>query len=302
MIVVFGSIGVDLVTNVSHIPSPGETVLCEGYFMVPGAKGGNQALAAARAGSRVAFVASCGDDGFAPLAVSMLKEAGVDLSHLATVARPTAVALITVDAAAENAIVVASGANRLTTVRQLESVTLGKGDTLVLQNEIPPNETFAAVALARARGARSVLNVAPAGAVPEETLLALDVLIVNEHEAAVVAKAVGIVTDDPEEAVRQINARYGCATIVTLGPLGAVGWVDGIRRAVPALAVKPVDTTAAGDSFTGAFAAALDQGMGFTLALARGAAAGSLACTKPGAQPSIPAKSEIDAATSGFAA
>jgi ribokinase len=300
MIIVFGSIGVDLVTNVEHIPHPGETVLCEGYFVVPGSKGANQAVAAARAGSNVVHVASCGNDGFAPLAVSIMKEAGVDLTHVATVAKPTAVALITVDARAENAIVVASGANRSTTVAQLEHCPFGPGDTVVLQREIPDSETFAAVALAKARGARVVLNVAPAGAVPEQTLRALDVLVVNEHEALVVARAVGIESADPEDAVREIAARFGCATIVTLGAEGAVGWTDGVRRRAPALPVTPVDTTAAGDAFTGAFAAALDQGMGVTLALARGAAAGSLACTKAGAQPSIPTKAEIDEATAGF--
>jgi ribokinase len=302
MIIVFGSIGVDLVTNVEHIPHPGETVLCEGYFVVPGSKGANQAVAAARAGSGVVHVASCGDDGFAPLAVSIMKEAGVDLTHVATVARPTAVALITVDANAENAIVVASGANRSTTLAQLELCPFGPGDTLVLQREIPDRETFAAVALAKARGARVILNVAPAGSIPEETLRALDVLVVNEHEALVVARAVGIETADPEDAVREIAERFGCATIVTLGAEGAVGWTGGVRRKAPALPVTPVDTTAAGDAFTGAFAAALDQGMGFTMALARGAAAGSLACTKPGAQPSIPTKAEIDEATAGFVA
>ena len=302
MIIVFGSIGVDLVTNVEHIPHPGETVLCEGYFVVPGSKGANQAVAAARAGSNVMHVASCGNDGFATLALSIMKEAGVDLAHVATVAKPTAVALITVDQKAENAIVVASGANRATTLAQLERCAFGVGDTLVLQREIPDGETFAAVDLAKARGARIVLNVAPAGPIPEETLRALDVLVVNEHEALVVARAVGIGASDPEDAVREIAARFGCAAIVTLGADGAVGWTDGVRRVAPALHVTPVDTTAAGDAFTGAFAAALDQGMGFTMALARGAAAGSLACTKPGAQPSIPTKAEIDEATSGYVA
>lgn len=302
MIIVFGSIGVDLVTRVAHIPHPGETVLCEGYIVVPGSKGANQAVAAARAGSSVVHVASCGNDGFAPLAVSTMKEAGVDLTHIASIDRPTAVALITVDDKAENAIVVASGANRATTVAQLERVGFGAGDTVVLQREIPDEATFAAVALAKARGARTVLNVAPAGPIPVETLKALDILIVNEHEALVVARAAGIEVADPEAAAQTINARFGCSAIVTLGPQGAVGWVDGVRRSVPALAITPVDTTAAGDSFTGAFAAALDQGMGFTTALARGAAAGSLACTRMGAQPSIPTKAEIDAATAGFAA
>jgi ribokinase len=302
MIVVFGSLGVDLVTNVSHIPHPGETVLCQGYFIVPGGKGANQAVAAARAGSKTVLIGSRGNDGFADLALSVMREAGVDVATVRSVERPTAVALITVDEMGENAIVVASGANQLTEVAQLESFTLGKGDIVLLQREIRDSEIFAAVALAKARGARVILNVAPAGPIPGETLRLLDDLVVNEHEALVVAKAAGIDTTDPEEAARLIHERFGCAAIVTLGPDGVVGWIGGMRRAAPALKVTPVDTTAAGDSFTGAFAAALDQGLGFTLALARGAAAGSLACTKPGAQSSIPTRAEIDEATRDFAA
>ena len=147
MVVVFGSIGVDLVTRVDHIPRPGETVLCEGYVVVPGSKGANQAVAAARAGSRTIHVASCGDDGFAQLAMSIMKEVGIDLSHIATVPKQTGVALITVDTNGENAIVVASGANRLTRASQLERSPFGTKDTLLLQREIPDCETFAAVAL-----------------------------------------------------------------------------------------------------------------------------------------------------------
>lgn len=302
MIVVFGSLGVDLVTNVAHIPQPGETVLCEGYFIVPGAKGGNQAVAAARAGSKTRFIGSCGTDGFAEQATSIMRAAGVDLSALAHVDKPTAVALITVDVKGENAIVVASGANQSTTAAQLEAAGLGEGDIVLLQNEIPAEASFAAIAYARSRGARTVFNVAPAGPVPVETLRQLDYLVVNELEAIVVAKSAGIESSDPEDAVREISARFGCGAIVTLGPEGAVAWSDGVRRAVPALKVTPVDTTAAGDSFTGAFAAALDQGFGLTMALARGAAGGSLACTRPGSQPSIADKAEIDEALKGYSA
>jgi ribokinase len=302
MIVVFGSLGVDLVTNVSHIPHPGETVLCEGYFMVPGGKGANQAVSAARAGSRTAIIGSRGNDGFADLALSVMKEAGVDVSAVVPVDKPTCVALITVDEKAENAIVVASGANQSTRAEQLEGSGLAKGDIVLLQREIRDSENFAAIRIAKARGARVVFNVAPAGPLPEEMLRLIDDLVVNEHEALTVARAAGIETSDPEEAVRLLNQRYGCAGIVTLGADGVVGWTDGVRRSAPALKVTPVDTTAAGDSFTGAYAAALDQGMGFSLALARGAASGSLACTKPGAQSSIPLKAEIDAALKDYAA
>ena len=238
MIIVFGSIGVDLVTNVEHIPHPGETVLCEGYFIVPGSKGANQAVAAARAGSNVMHVASCGDDGFAPLAVSIMKAAGVDLTYVATIARPTAVALITVDEKAENAIVVASGANRATTVAQLERCPFGAGDTVVLQREIPDSETFAAVALAKERGARVVLNVAPAGAVPEETLAGAR--RARGQRARGAGRGAGGRASRPRIRKRPCArsvARFGCATIVTLGSEGAVGWTGGVRRKVPALAV-----------------------------------------------------------------
>lgn len=302
MIVVFGSLGVDLVTNVSHIPHPGETVLCEGYFMVPGGKGANQAVSAARAGSKTAIIGSRGNDGFADLALSIMREAGVDVSGVVPVHKPTCVALITVDEKAENAIVVASGANQSTRAEQLEKSGLGKGDIVLLQREIRDSENFAAIRIAKERGARVVFNVAPAGPVPEDMLRLIDDLVVNEYEALTVAKAAGIETSDPEEAVMLINQRYGCAGIVTLGAEGVVGWIDGVRRTAPALQVTPVDTTAAGDSFTGAYAAALDQGFGFSLALARGAASGSLACTKPGAQSSIPAKAEIDDALKDYAA
>jgi ribokinase len=150
------------------------------------------------------------------------------------------------------------------------------------------------VRFAKSRGATVIFNVAPAGAVPGEILGLLDVLLVNEHELAAVAEAVGIITPDLKEAARRISVEFGCSSIVTLGGEGAIGWHGGVFHEVPALSVTPVDTTAAGDSFTGAFAAALDQGMSFAVAMARGATAGSISCTRPGAQPSIPTKSEIE--------
>lgn len=294
MIVVFGSVAIDLVTNVDRLPKPGETVLCGGYVLVPGSKGGNQAVAAARAGAKVAHIGTCGKDEFATLAKSTLLSSGVDLSHHRTGNAPTCVCLITVDRKAENSIVVASGANMETTVDQLEECRFGAGDTVILQREIRDEETFAAVALAKQRGARVVLNVAPASPVPAEILKMLDILIVNEHEAAIVAEAAGIDSADLDVAARELNRIFGCATVVTLGPQGAIGWNAHERYAVEAPTVEAVDTTAAGDSFIGAFAAALDLGMSFAVALQRGVIAGSLCCTKAGAQPSIPYAKDID--------
>jgi ribokinase len=294
MIVVFGSVAVDLVANVPRIPRPGETVLCRGYAVLPGSKGANQAVAAARAGSRVVHVATCGNDAFATAATSVLRSSGVDLAHLRTIDGPTGVCLVAVDPNAENTVIAASGANLETRLEQLERCVFGAGDTLILQREIPDRETLEAVTLAKSRGARVVLNSAPAGPLPKATLTALDVLIVNEHEAMIVAEGAEFTPSDPEDAVRRISHDYGCAAIVTLGAQGAVAWRDGKRCEIAAPRIVPVDTTGAGDTFVGAFAAALDQGMAFAIAVRRGVAAGSLSCTRPGAQAGIPSSAEID--------
>jgi ribokinase len=239
-------------------------------------------------------VATCGNDAFAPAATSVLRSSGVDLTHLTTIDGPTGVCLVAVDPKAENTVIAASGANLATRLPQLERCSFGVGDTLILQREIPDQETFDAVTLAKSRGARVVLNSAPAGPVPTVTLAALDVLIVNEHEAMIVAEGVGMTPSDPVDAVRRISREYGCAAIVTLGEQGAVAWRKDERHEVPAPRIVPVDTTGAGDTFVGAFAAALDQRMAFAVAVRRGVAAGSLSCTRAGAQASIPSSAEID--------
>ncbi|MCP8938131.1 ribokinase [Alsobacter sp. SYSU M60028] len=301
MIVVFGSVNVDFVTRVARIPRPGETVLGPGYEVIPGGKGANQALAARRAGAEVALVGAVGRDPFADIALSLLAEDGVDLSRVARAAAPTGAAFISVDDAGENAIVVASGANAAVSAAQLDGLRLGARDTLLLQREVPEGEAAEAARRMREAGGRVILNAAPAGAIAPELLAALDILVVNEHEAAIVGAALGI-SGEPDAIAREIDARRGVATIVTLGAEGAIGWTGGVRRAAPSLPVTPVDTTAAGDTFCGAFAAGLDAGFGFTTALARAAAAGSLACTKAGAQPSIPRREAIDDAVAGFMA
>ncbi|WP_406856153.1 ribokinase [Alsobacter sp. KACC 23698] len=301
MIVTFGSINVDFVNRVERIPSPGETVLGPDYAVIPGGKGANQALAARRAGAEVALVGAVGQDPFAAIALSLLRRDGVDLSRAAAVDAPTGAAYIAVSAAGENAIVVAAGANARVVASQMDGLALGAGDTLLLQREVPEAEVVKAARAAKRAGARVILNAAPAGEVSRELLGALDVLVVNEHEVAIVAAGLGL-AGGPDDLARQIDADHGVATIVTLGGEGAVGWTGGVRRSAPALPVEVVDTTAAGDTFCGAFAAAMDQGLGFTTALARAAAAGSLACATAGAQPSIPMKAAIDAVAADFLA
>ena len=292
MIFVFGSINIDLVTRVPTIPAPGETVLGRSYALVPGGKGANQALAARRAGAEVALAGATGRDDFARAALALLGADGVDLTRVERVEAPTGAAFIAVDEKGENAIVVASGANLFARAAALDGAALGKGDTLLLQRETPESETLAAARLARTRGARVILNLAPAGAFAAEWLDVLDILVVNEHEAVAVGGALGL-AGDAEAVARALDAR-GVATVATLGAAGAVAWSGGARHAVAAPKVEVVDTTGAGDCFVGAFAAALDRGLPIGAALAQGVAAGALACTRAGAQPSLPRRGEIE--------
>lgn len=268
MITVFGSLNIDLVTRVEAIPRPGETVLGPSYAIIPGGKGANQALAARRAGAEVRLVGAVGDDGFADAALSLLLQEGVDCSLVRRVDAPTGAAFIAVDAAGENAIVVASGANALASATVLDALPVGPGDVLLLQREVPDAEALVAARWMHAAGGRVVLNAAPAGAVPADLLACLDTLIVNEHEAAVVGNALGL-AGSVDEIAAAIDARHRVTTIVTLGAEGVLGWTGGVRRTVPALPVRVVDTTAAGDAFCGAYAAALAAGLHFSTAIAR---------------------------------
>ncbi|PTM40182.1 ribokinase [Bosea sp. 124] len=295
MIVVFGSLNVDLVTQVERLPGAGETVMGPGYVLHPGGKGANQALAARRAGAEVVLLGAVGLDAFAGIALSLLEADGVDLSHVAQAEAPTGAAFIAVDAAGSNQIVVAAGANALARAEALAGLPLGEGDVLLLQREVPEAECLAGARRMKRAGGRVILNLAPAGPPDEDLLACLDVLVVNEHEALVLAQSLGWPEREPDEIARRCDAGRGIACIVTLGAEGAVGWHGGIRRRLAAPVVAVVDTVAAGDSFTGAFAAALSAGYGFSGALQRGLAAGSLACTVAGAQPSVPRREAIEA-------
>jgi len=295
MIVVFGSLNVDLVTAVPRLPKAGETVMGPGYALHPGGKGANQALAARRAGADVMLVGAVGRDGFADVALSLLTQDGVDLSHVARLDAPTGAAFIAVDENGANQIVVAAGANAQASALALSELSLGTSDILLLQREVPEDQCVLAARAMKQAGGRVILNLAPAGAASPELLACLDMLIVNEHEALVLGEALGWPALEPDDFARRIDAERKLACIVTLGAEGVVGWHGGVRRRLDAPRVAVVDTVAAGDSFCGAFAAALAAGYGFSGALQRGLAAGSLACTIPGAQPSVPRRAAIEA-------
>ncbi|MGQ3359440.1 MAG: ribokinase [Phreatobacter sp.] len=296
MIIVFGSINIDLVARVAVLPRAGETVAGPGYEVIPGGKGANQALAARRAGAEVAMVGAVGRDGFAGPALALLGEAGVDLAGVAPVDAPTGVAFIAVDERGENQIVVAAGANAAARAAALDSLAPGPRDTLLMQWEVPEAEIVAAARWARDRGLRIMLNRAPAGPVSPDLAALLDVVVVNEHEVLALGAGLDLVGSDPDAVAAAISQRHGLAVAVTLGAEGAICWADGIRHESPAYPVDVVDTTAAGDTFCGALAAALDRRRGLETALEFAAAAGSLACGRHGAQTSIPDLAAIDAA------
>jgi ribokinase len=289
MIVVFGSINLDLIFPVPHIPLQGETVLGPATRVEPGGKGANQAVAAAREGARVIMAGAVGRDALASGALSLLRAAGVDLSRVVETNASTGCAAITVDPAGNNAIVVGSGANLLVRAIQVEDALLTPATTLLLQMEVPATETAALIRRARSRGARIILNLAPAAELAEDELRAVDLLVVNETEAAWLAGRFGCGADAPA-----LRAELGVGAIRTLGADGLEAATATGSYRIPARAITPVDTTAAGDCFVGVLAAALDRGGSFETALHRATAAAACCCTRAGSQSSIPTAAETD--------
>lgn len=295
MIVVFASIILDHVASVERLPGVGETVICPSYQLFPGGKGANQALAARRAGAPVIVAGAVGRDGAAGAALELLHEAGIDLTRVRHVDLPTGAAFLGVDQKGQNQIIVCAGANLQASADSLEDHVWSRDDILLLQRETPEAECLKLARAASGAGGRVILNVAPAGPVAPELMDCLDMLVVNEHEAAVLSVSFDWEERDPDLIARRIDSELGIACIATLGAEGCVGWMQGRRHSVAAPPVKVVDTVAAGDAFVGAFAEALHAGHGFDLALRRGVAAGSLACTLNGAQPSLPHAKDIEA-------
>jgi ribokinase len=291
MIVVFGSINIDLIIAAPSLPAPGETVIGESYRLAPGGKGANQALAAARDGARVTLVGAVGKDGFAEAALALLRAEGVALSLAESAERPTGCAAITVAKGGENMITVAAGANRLARADGVPDAALGPDTIVLAQMEVPPAEVARLVERAKRRGCRVMLNLAPAMPLAAETLRRIDVLVVNETEAACL-----------DQAPADLAVACELVVVITCGARGARAYLpDGSEIAVPALAVAAVDTTGAGDTFVGVLAAALDAGLRLDPALRRASIAAGLSCLVPGAQPSMPARSAIDAAMAGVA-
>ncbi len=295
MITVFGSINMDLIATTTRLPKPGETVAGKDFSTAAGGKGANQALAATRAGARVRMVGAVGSDAFAAPALELLDRAGTDLSSVSKTSAPTGTALILVGGDGENMIAVVPGANGTLGEADARAAidAMAQTDILMLQLEIPAGAVEEALSRARDRGITTLINIAPLTAEAARLGRMASIVIANETEFERLAARDGMGADEREKALLRLHEETGQTLVVTLGADGVIAVHQGELVRVNGLKIMPVDTVGAGDTFCGYFAAGLDQGLSFKDALRRAAVAGSLACLKPGAQPSIPLSDEV---------
>lgn len=296
-IVVVGSINMDIVNRVNKHPLPGETIKGLGTEYMPGGKGANQAVAAARCGGQVTMLGAVGNDSFGPELLQSLASAGVRTDAVKVKAGTSGLAFIMVDEEGENSIILSEGANGELTKEDVSGAAglFEDAYAVLLQNEVPWPTTEAAMKAARAAGARVVLNPAPAFELPAEAFSLIDVLILNETEAEVISGLPVGSLEQADLAVAELVQRGIGTVILTLGEKGAL-LADraGERLHTAAFPVKPVDTTAAGDTFIGAFASAGARGLALAEALRFAAAAAALTVTRKGAQESIPTQAEVE--------
>lgn len=299
MITVIGSINLDLIATVDRLPAPGETVMGSEFKTAPGGKGANQALAAARAGAQVRMIGAVGKDSFANDALACLKQGKVELSGVREVHAATGTAHILVETAGENVIAVVPGANAAVLPGDLASAALQAGEIILLQHEIPLATVEAALDAARGAGSVTVLNTAPFNGAAASFLEKADYIVANETEFDLYGEALKLQGRDRPARMKSFAEKTGRTVIVTLGGEGVLAATPDALVQVPALKIKPVDTVGAGDTFCGYFAAGLASGLGLEDALRQAAAAGSLACLRPGAQPAIPLRADVDSALAG---
>lgn len=296
MIVVAGSVNLDLVARVARLPQPGETLAGLSFAMSPGGKGANQALAARRAGSVVSMLGAVGADSNADAALMLLKEAGVHLAGVTTCKNetPTGVALILVDdTSGENEIVVVAGANG-TLGASLSADLPDQATTVLLQMEVPAEANRAMLDAAAGTGARTLLNIAPYGDDAVTLAAKADITVANETEFDLLAEAMTLKGDDRRAKAADFVAKTGRAMVITLGADGAFAvTADGAFEGKTPR-IEPVDTVGAGDTFCGYLGAALAEGMAMDEALDLACKAGALACLNKGAQSAIPIRKDVD--------
>jgi len=287
----------DLVVRAPHMPIPGETVIGSDFRTIPGGKGANQAVAAARLGAEVTMIGRVGDDDFGRAQLRNLGELGIDTTHvMVDPEAATGIALITLDASGQNSIVLAPGANMRLTKEDINAArgAIVQSDVLVLQLENPLEVVAYAIDIAYAEGVKVFLNPAPARSLPKETLARLDYLIPNESETALLTGIEVADINSAKEAAERLREEGVGTVILTLGAQGAflVSAEESVH--VPGYEVEVVDTTAAGDAFVGGFAVALAQSQNLAEAVRYANAAGALAVTRLGAQPSLPTRQEVE--------
>jgi len=297
-VAVVGSLNMDLVARAPRLPHPGETLAGRTFAQVAGGKGGNQAVAAARLGAQVSMLGCVGADANGAQLRAGLEAEGIDCAAVETGREATGVALIVVDDASQNAIVIVAGSNGEVTPETIarHEAVLAAADVVICQLETPLDTVQAALATARRLGKTIILNPAPAtGPLPADWLPLIDYLIPNELEAATLT---GLPVGSPEEAATAaavLRAAGARNVLVTLGPRGVQAALEGAAPALyDAPKVKAVDTTAAGDTFIGGFAAQLAQGASVDAAIRFAQRAAALSVTRAGAQPSIPTWAEVE--------
>jgi len=292
-VVVIGSLNMDLTIRVPRLPGPGEAVVGSELYTAHGGKGGNQAVAAARQGARVALVGRVGRDAFGEQLRRELVTEGVDASTVHVSDLPTGVALILVDPSGQNQIAVAPGANGDVRPHDTDGVSWAAGVWAVAVLEVPDAVIAAAFARARASGGRTILNAAPSRPFEAALWRLTDLLVVNESEATALS---GLHVRDIRSALaagRRLTARGPAMVALTLGARGAVVLSGERAWHIPAVRVTAVDATAAGDAWVGAVAAGLADGQSLIAAAAAGSAAGALAASRAGARPSLPRREEV---------
>jgi ribokinase len=295
-IVVVGSSNTDMVVRVERFPAPGETVLGGSFFMNPGGKGANQAVAAARLGGDVVFICKIGDDLFGNQSAKLFQKEGIDTSYILSDGdNPSGIALITVDTSAENNIVVAPGANAALSPEDLNEMlhVIVKAAFVLVQLEIPIDTVNYVARIASENGVKVVLNPAPACVLPEELYRHVYIITPNEKEATRLSGITVKNLETAKEAARIIHGKGVEVVIVTMGVRGALVSSEGRFVHVPAPVVKAIDTTAAGDVFNGALVVALSEGKKIAAAVEFACRASAISVTRQGAQASAPLRKEI---------